>query len=291
MEAARIPRQTILPPLGRPRWQMKENDQLDLIYLSWGARWMGNHPIAVARHEGWVYIVVSAGTPTVELCNGALSLSRGDVVIFHPDCAYGWRDLPGVACRPLCWLWRTPPAYSPLAPEPGAYTRFRVGDASLRRLTSINRQCQRDVARVGETAGVALRRTHLDLDLCLAESLNQTDKVNAEYLMSLAINYLYQNPALVKPVKGLSDYLQVSASTLRNLFQKHCGKSPLAMALEIRMEHAHKRLATPQVTAKEVAIELGYSHPNDFSRAYKRYFGQAFSRMKKVAHTTVPAKC
>lgn len=242
---------------------------------------MGDHPIPMAQHEGWVYAVVLRGTPTMVICEGTKPLCRGDVLIFHPDCAYGWKDLAGVPCRLMSWLWRTPPAHSLLTPKPGGYLRFRVGDAALNRLMKVNHQCQRDVARVGETVGLALRRAHLDLDLCLAEALNRPQKVNADHRMNLALNFLAQNPAMIKPVNGLCEYLQISPATLRNLFQKHCGKSPLAVALEMRMEWARKRLTAGSITVKEIANELGYSHANDFSRAYKRHFGKPFSQMGK----------
>lgn len=75
-------------------------------------------------------------------------------------------------------------------------------------------------------------------------------------------------------MKRLCEYLQISPSSLRNLFQEHCGKSPQAVAPGMRMERARKRLMARNVTVKEVACELGYSHPNDLWRAYKRFFGK-----------------
>lgn len=42
-----------------------------------------------------------------------------------------------------------------------------------------------------------------------------------------------------------------------------------------------KRLTTGNVTVKEIAGDLGYSHANDFSRAYKRHFGKLFSLNRK----------
>ena len=208
-------------------------------------------------------------------------MSRGDALIFHPDCAFGWWDMPGVSCRPMSWLWRTPPVHSLLAPKPGGYFRLRVGDAALLRLNSINRQCQRAVALEGETAGLALRRAHLDLDICLAEALDRPEKVNPGYRMKAALNFLHQNPAVLQPVKRLCEYLQISSATLRNLFQEHCGKSPQTVALRMRMERARKRLMARNVTVKEVACELGYSHPNDLCRAYKRFFGKPVFRKEK----------
>lgn len=281
MNPAAVPRHTFLPPPGRPRWQPGAATDLELLYLSWGVRWMGDHPIPMAQHEGWAYLAVMEGTPTILTRDGSLRVRRGNIFIVHPDCAYGWSDRPGASCRLMSWLWRTPPAHSLLAPPPSAYRRQEVDDAALRRLTAINRLCQRHVALAGETAGLALRRSHLDLDIALAEALCRREKGNPEYRMKMALNYLHQNPAALQPGKSLCEYLQISPATLRSLFQKHCGKSPQAVALELRMERARKRLAVRTVTVKEVASELGYGHPNDFSRAYKRYFGESISHERK----------
>ena len=280
-DQAVIPRHTFLPPPGRPRWQLQDGDPLDLLYLSWGGRWLGDHPVPLAQHEGWVYAVVLEGTPGLVIRDRMIQTRRGDVFLFHPDCAYGWQDGPGLSCRLLCWLWRTPPAHSRLVPAAGGFLHLRVNGLALRRLAGINRQCQRDVIQAGETEGLTLRRAHLDLDICLAAALRLPEKANPHYRITMALNFLRQNPAAVQPVKGLCEYLQVSPATLRSLFQTHCGKGPQAVALEMRMERAQKRLAAGNIPVKEIAYELGYRHPNDFSRAYKRYFGASAVRREK----------
>ena len=87
-----------------------------------------------------------------------------------------------------------------------------------------------------------------------------------------ALHFLRHNPAALQPVKRLCEYLQVSPAAVRELFRRHLGRSPQAVALEVRMQHARGRLAGG-VAVKQIAFELGYRHANDFSRAYKRFFG------------------
>ena len=251
----------------------------ELLYLSWGLRWMGEHPIPLAMHEGWVYAVILEGVPTVLIRGRPRPTRRGEVFIFHPDCAYGWRDKAQRSCRLMTWLWRTPPAHSQLVPPGGGFRRLRVGEGALRRLTAINRDCLRAVAGAGEMASLALRRARLDLDLCLAGELGHTEAANSHYRANLAVHFLRHNPAALQPAKRLCEYLQISPAALRNLFQKHHRRSPQAVALEVRMQHARVRLAGG-VAVKQIAFELGYRHANDFSRAYKRFFGVT-TRTKK----------
>jgi AraC-like DNA-binding protein len=272
MSAADIPRGIMLPPQGRPRWMPRDPAGWELLYLSWGLRWMGEHPIPLAMHDGWVYAVILEGAPTVLIRGRPRATQRGDVFIFHPDCAYGWRDQARRSCRLLTWLWRTPPAHSLLVPKPAGFTRLRAGEAALRRLVGINRDCLRAVAGAGEMAALALRRARLDLDLCLAAELGHAETADGRYRANLAVHFLRHNPAALQPAKSLCEYLQISPSALRQLFQKHHQRSPQAVALEVRMQHARGRLASG-VAVKQIAFELGYRHANDFSRAYKRFFG------------------
>ena len=262
----------MLPPQGRPRWMPCDPAGWELLYLSWGLRWMGENPIPLARHEGWVYAVILEGTPSILINGRARPTHRGDIFIFHPDCAYGCSDKGHRACRLLTWLWRTPPAHRQLVPEVGGYRQLHVGEKSLRRLVNINRECLRAVGSAGEMAALVLRRARLDLDLCLAAESGRAQPADNHYRANLAVHFLRHNPATLQPVKRLCDYLQVSPASVRELFQKHLGRSPQAVALEVRMQHARHQLEHG-AAVKQIAAELGYRHANDFSRAYKNYFG------------------
>ena len=252
----------------------KDPEGWELLYLSWGLRWMGDNPISSAMHDGWAYSVVLEGSPTI-LINGVSRKTKpGTVIIFHPDCAYGWTDRRGKSCRILTWLWRTPPSHSVLQPKPGDCLIIKVGKSVLSRLAAINKECSQAVAMPGEMALWVLRRARLDFDITLAAANQRRDPVDSRYRMNLAVQYLKHNPAELQPVKKLCEYLQVSPTTLRQLFLKHLNRSPQDFALEQRMRLADRLLHSKRCSVKEVAFRLGYRHANDFSRAYKRFSGR-----------------
>lgn len=267
-----FPRRTYLPPEGRPRWMPRDPAGWELLYLGWGLRWFGESPIPPAMHEGWAYCAVLEGAPRAVLSRGARPTRPGSVFIFHPDCAYGWSDRPGAACRMLTWLWRTPPEHSALAPPPGEVKRLTLAPAALHHLSAIHAACLREVAAPSELAVLAIRRARLDLDIALARALGR-HPADPRRRFNLAVQFLRQNPAELEPVKRLCEYLQVSPATLKTIFHEHCGQSPQAFALAERMGLARRRLAAGEGSIKQIAYELGYRHPNDFSRAFKRFFG------------------
>lgn len=90
-------------------------------------------------HDGWVYAVILEGVPVLQFQSSQRATKPGDVFIFHPDCAYGWQDLPKNPCKLMTWLWRTPPTHSNLVPAAEGFrhvlttvvTKFNpiVGDA------------------------------------------------------------------------------------------------------------------------------------------------------------------
>ena len=268
-----FPRRIFLPPEGRPRWLPQDPAGWELLYLGWGLRWYGENPIPPAMHEGWVYCAIPEGSPQAIINGRARKTCQGNVFIYHPDCAYGWKDEPGRCCRMLTWLWRTPPMHSALQPKPGGYKVLTLDDPALHVIAGLHAGCIREVAIPSELAFLAIQKARLDLDIRLVKTLNPGGPANSKYRVNLAIQYLRHNPAELEPVKRLCEYLQISPATLQNLFQEHCGQSPQAYALSERLNLAKRRVEAGGESIKEIAYALGYRHPNDFSRAFKRFFG------------------
>lgn len=92
--------------------------------------------------------------------------------------------------------------------------------------------------------------------------------------LEFAISWLSQNMAQRRPVSALCEYLQISPGTLNRLFQAHLHESVAAYFLRIRMERARQLLETGQATIKETAFAMGFKHPNDFTRAFKKFCGK-----------------
>ncbi len=284
MPGKSYPRRLYLPPAGRPRWLPFNPDAWDLLYLSWGRRWFGDSPIPVAMHDGWVYVAILEGTPTLVTGDGLVEMRTGSILVIHPDCAYGWTDSPRRSSRILTWLWRSAPALASLQPPRGGFRRFEMDRATLRRLAALHANCVREVATPDEAAVLSLHCARLELDIVLARAENRPPEVDSRYRMKLALEFLRNNPAERQPAQRLCEYLQVTPAALNELFRQHSGENARSFLLRWRMELARVKLRDGRLPAKQVAFELGYRHANDFSRAFKRFFGVT---ARKVA---APAK-
>lgn len=272
MQSTGYPRRTMLPPKGRPVWQPRDPGRAELRFLSWGLRWFGDHPIPPAMHDGWVYALIVEGAPRLVVKGRPRATRAGTVFVLHPDCAYGWTDAPGACCRIVSWVWRSAPGAASLVPDSGGYRRFVLERADVARLLAVWAACRDAVAVRGELGDLLVRRARLDLDVRMLQALNPGRAAEGGGRMTQALQYLRHHPAQLQPVRGLAEHLQLSPSGVKRLFGKRFGRSPRAVALEMRMDQARRWIAGGRAV-KEIAYDLGYRHPNDLSRAFRRHFG------------------
>jgi len=267
------PRALYLPPAGRPRWVCPASAQLDLIYLGWGKRCFGDSPIPQSRHPGWVYFLVQAGNPLLHLESKTLRTRPGMVLIVGPDCASGWTDKPGAVSELLTWVWRTLPRCTELATPANGWREFPA-DAALRRvLEQAHGLCRQEVERPSALTRPALEHARLHIDLGIARSLQpRLSPPEPALRLELALRWLAENLAAPNPVAALCEYLQVSPVTLNRLFHANLNESVTTHHARLRMERA-RQLLVSELSVKEVAFALGYRHPNDFSRAFKKLTG------------------
>jgi len=73
--------------------------------------------------------------------------------------------------------------------------------------------------------------------------------------------------------------LSLSPRTLRR-YLADAGTSFRRVCLEVRMELAKDYLINTQLTAQEIAYQLGYAQPNNFHRAFKSFFGESPEKLR-----------
>lgn len=78
-----------------------------------------------------------------------------------------------------------------------------------------------------------------------------------------------------KPIEidFLADQANMSASTFRMHFRAVCGMSPLQYIKQIRLQEARQILWTQGTDAGQIAHQVGYESVSQFTREYKRLFG------------------
>nr|WP_281350356.1 AraC family transcriptional regulator [Fulvivirga lutimaris] len=78
----------------------------------------------------------------------------------------------------------------------------------------------------------------------------------------------------VPNIETLASLASMSTTKFKLLFKQLFGSSPIQYHHKIRMEYAKDELITKRKTPTELSYEFGYSHPSNFTTAFKKYFNE-----------------
>lgn len=266
---------------GQPRWACPIETPLDLRVLNWGQRSGGQFCAKASRSVGWAYVVILRGNPILQKGSDSVRLAAGNIVILDPQCACEWSDSARGVSDVLVWVWKSAPRCAECTPSHGDFCRFESEYSLRHKLKQIHMQCRGEVEHPDSLTQLELEQARLQLDLAIARSQRpRLQPPKAPLRLQFALRWLGQNLDEPKPVTALSDYLQVSPVTLNRLFHSHLHESIAAYHHRLKMERARAWLEGGRIAVKEVSFALGYRHPNDFSRAFKRFTGHSPKEMR-----------
>lgn len=89
-----------------------------------------------------------------------------------------------------------------------------------------------------------------------------------------AIRFVHANLGNRIDVAAIASAAAMSPSTLHEHFKAVTSESPLAYLKKIRLHQARRLLLHDHLSAGEAAHRVGYGSPSQFSREFKRLFGQ-----------------
>src|SRR5256885_12602445 len=101
-----------------------------------------------------------------------------------------------------------------------------------------------------------------------------------------AIAWLRANYTKPLRVEELAEIARMGMSTLHHHFRALTGMSPLQYQKQLRLVAARERMLIEGIDAASVAFEVGYESPSQFSREYKRFFGEPPMRDIKARRFT-----
>lgn len=266
-------RHLYLPAPDRSFWQAPPRSDSPLLYLAWGRRDFGRQAIPASTHEGWVCAVILEGTPTLLLDGRPHRMAPGHVVLAREDCALGWRQDHRRESRLLVWMWRQP-LHAGLATLPAGFSSTtKLPAAALAECQRLHRACREDVLSPDRFSADWLEGVQRQLEvLLLRHSRGLGKQTTPARTVRSALEWMRQHLDSREPIARLCDYLGLSQPTLHRLFRAQAGRSALEAFRELRMEEARRRMRTGNKPVKVIAAELGYTHFNDFSRAYRAHF-------------------
>lgn len=141
---------------------------------------------------------------------------------------------------------------------------------------NIRQECNTNIDKFTQDIIVA----HLDTLLNYAERFYQrqfitrkiTNHAMLDRLNQLLDNYFNSEELINKglpTVEFIAESLHVSGSYLRGLLKTLIGQSTQQFIHEKLIEKAKEKLSTTGLTVSEIAYELGFEHPQSFSKLFK----------------------
>ena len=116
------------------------------------------------------------------------------------------------------------------------------------------------------------------------EKVSTGNKLHGDDIRNLFLASAYlRNPTASKvpSIVELADMAKMSATKFKLTFKQLFGSAPLQYRNKIRMEYAREELRTKRKGPTEISNELGYSHPSNFTSAYKKHFNELPSLLTK----------
>ena len=97
------------------------------------------------------------------------------------------------------------------------------------------------------------------------------------------IDYITVNISKNLSARELADMAGMSESSMRRLFIKHTGKTPIEFIQDNRLVVAARRLLVTNERISQIAYSVGYDNPNYFTRIFKKNFGVSPQQYRKRA--------
>ena len=92
--------------------------------------------------------------------------------------------------------------------------------------------------------------------------------------VATAIRWLTANFALPFSIEALARHVRLSPSALHHQFKAVTAMSPLQYQKRLRLQEARRLILSEALDAASAAFRVGYESPSQFSREYRRLFGQ-----------------
>lgn len=93
--------------------------------------------------------------------------------------------------------------------------------------------------------------------------------------MNRLLAYIDENIEKKISIKELASYIGMSEKYFIHFFHSHTGYSPKQYMINQRMNYSVSLLSDPALTLSEIALKMDFSDQYAFSKAFKKYYGEA----------------
>ncbi|PWV47107.1 helix-turn-helix transcriptional regulator [Chitinophaga sp. S165] len=122
----------------------------------------------------------------------------------------------------------------------------------------------------------------VSLSLIELTKTENTAEASDQILIQSITSYIQNNlDDTTLSVRRLAAIYGLGTRAFQTFFKKHLGQNVRKYILSTKMEKANVWLSTTEKTVKDIAYELGYEHPGNFTREFNKHFGYSPTQIQK----------
>ncbi|MEI3199044.1 MAG: response regulator [Lachnospiraceae bacterium] len=123
-------------------------------------------------------------------------------------------------------------------------------------------------------------REELDRECGVEQESSRASQSHYDRMVEQVTDYIHENYRDASLEKA-AVLVGLSQSHLSRTFKEKSGTGFAELLVQVRMEKASEMLSDVRCKSYEVAYEVGYDNPKNFSRAFKTYYGKSPSEYRK----------
>ena len=123
-------------------------------------------------------------------------------------------------------------------------------------------------------------REELDREYGVEQESSRASQSHYDRMVEQVTAYIHENYRDASLEKA-AVLVGLSPSHLSRTFKEKSGTGFAELLVQVRMEKASEMLSDVRCKSYEVAYEVGYDNPKNFSRAFKTYYGKSPSEYRK----------
>lgn len=230
------------------------------------------------RHDYYLMLLIR-GSLNAMSGEKEFMLSEGDLIIYPPDVAYGYRK---DSEERMIYLWahftgsEAEKALLARSLQPGCVCHVRDTELLEADFEAIQRLFITRPAFFLEEAALQMELllTHAARLLSASREEDPLDRIQA------SLNHLNRHYAEPLRLETLASMEYLSPSRYSALFRRMTGRSPQQYLIELRLKNARELLLSTNLSVAEVARSVGYDDALYFSRLFRRHFGFSPSTLR-----------
>ena len=126
-----------------------------------------------------------------------------------------------------------------------------------------------------------LRTAALDLVIALLEAGTTALSTDADLRFRALVDKMRRNPTKAFSMDETAAELKCAPNTVRALFRKYVGIPPQSFMLKCRIRRAQDLLRDGKMSVTDIAIELGFSSPQNFAIRFRQETGMSPTDWKR----------